>query len=170
MCGTEFHNHIKQQAELYQTERQQILYGTVPTIPLKLNNTVHNIPIKVQSLGERQFHSDKLWMFHVRALKYICIMQQTHTDKIYLILSCITIHRHVSVASATIVRVSYKNTNNIEQINVNNTYLIWPHVTVIILSSPYGHGMSNYIKVKFSAFVCILVWHTDGSRKSDRNM
>jgi len=37
-----------------------------------------------------------------------------HINKIYFILSHITIHRHVLVASATIIVVSYKNTNNIK--------------------------------------------------------
>ena len=33
-------------------------------------------------------------------------------NKTYFLLSHITIHPHVSIASATIIRVSYKNTNN----------------------------------------------------------
>jgi len=35
-----------------------------------------------------------------------------HINKIYVILSHITIHRHGLVASATVIMVSYKNTNN----------------------------------------------------------
>jgi len=45
------------------------------------------------------------------------INQQMHIDKIYFILFYyITIHRQVSVASATIFRMPYKNTNNIQNI------------------------------------------------------
>jgi hypothetical protein len=42
---------------------------------------------------------------------YYVTKQQMHNSKIYFILSYITIHGHVSVASATVIRVSYKNTN-----------------------------------------------------------
>jgi len=36
--------------------------------------------------------------------------QQIHINKVYLLY--ITVHRHVYVASATIISVSYKKTNN----------------------------------------------------------
>jgi len=37
-----------------------------------------------------------------------------HINKIYFILSHITIHQHVLVVSVTIIMVSYKNTNSIK--------------------------------------------------------
>jgi len=46
--------------------------------------------------------------------------QQIYIDKIYLILLFITIYRHVSVASATIFRVSNKNTNTGKEINAQS--------------------------------------------------
>jgi len=49
--------------------------------------------------------------------------------------SYITIHRHVSVASAVIIRASHKNTNN-TAINEQNTRLKPPYVTVNIFSAP----------------------------------
>ena len=45
--------------------------------------------------------------------------QQMHIRKIYLILLCISIHRHVAGDSDTIIRVSYRITNNIK-INAQN--------------------------------------------------
>ena len=41
---------------------------------------------------------------------YYITNQQMHIDKIYFILQCIPIHRYVSIVSATINRVSHKNT------------------------------------------------------------
>jgi len=43
--------------------------------------------------------------------------QQIHIDKICL--SYISIYQHVSVTSATIIRLSYKNTNNIPTVAQN---------------------------------------------------
>jgi len=54
------------------------------------------------------------------SLKYVIIFtyiinQQTHINTIYFI--SFTIHRHVSVAPATINRVTYKNRNNMQQLH-----------------------------------------------------
>jgi len=44
-------------------------------------------------------------------------MQQTNKyTSVRCALSCITICRHVSVASATVIGVAYKNANNIQKI------------------------------------------------------
>jgi len=51
----------------------------------------------------------------MKGIKFYCTFatnQHTHTDKICS--SYITIHRHISVASATVSRVPYKNTNTIK--------------------------------------------------------
>jgi hypothetical protein len=46
-------------------------------------------------------------------LHYV-INQQRHINKIYFVLSYITIYQHVLVTSVTINRVSYKNINNVK--------------------------------------------------------
>ena len=54
-----------------------------------------------------------LYVFHIRAAQNIYTYvanHQTHSDKKYA-LSYVNIQRHVSVAFATINRMSYKNTN-----------------------------------------------------------
>jgi len=43
------------------------------------------------------------------------MLQTNKRTSIQFVLSHITIHRHVSVAPATIIRVTYKNTNNMQQ-------------------------------------------------------
>jgi len=69
-------------------------------------------------------------------------------NKIYFCtLSHITIHRIVSVASATNIRVWHKNTNKIH-INSKNVWLKPPDITVNTLSTPYGQQMSNDAIVK----------------------
>jgi hypothetical protein len=66
-----------------------------------------------------------------------------YTNTIYFTLSYITIHRHVTVASTSIIRVPYNKTNNI-QTNVHNVELKPPDVTVNTSSAPSGHKMSKY--------------------------
>ena len=57
---------------------------------------------------------DWFCMFHVLALKNTYITnKQMHVNKI--ISSYITCHQHVWVASATFIRLCYKNTNNIKR-------------------------------------------------------
>jgi hypothetical protein len=55
--------------------------------------------------------------------------QQIHVNKIYFIVSYVTIQQNVSVASAAIIWVLYKNTNNM-QIHAQNVKLKPPDVTV----------------------------------------
>ena len=61
-------------------------------------------------------------------LYYVKTNKRT-TIKKYFIVSYITIHRHVSVASATIIRVPCNNTKNVK-INTKTEYLKPPDVTV----------------------------------------
>jgi hypothetical protein len=61
----------------------------------------------------------------------------------------ITIHRHVSVPSATVNRVSYKNTNDTPK-NAQNVYISPPDVTFNTLSAPWGRKMSSYVIIKSS--------------------
>jgi len=50
---------------------------------------------------------------------YYVTNQQMYISKIYFILPYINIYRHVSVASATIVEVPCKNTNNIQEFDIH---------------------------------------------------
>ena len=70
--------------------------------------------------------------------------EQIHIDKICL--SYISTYQQVSVASATIIGVSYRNTNNIQTV-AQNVQLKPAQRSVNILSAPYGHKMSNYVIV-----------------------
>jgi len=67
-----------------------------------------------------------------------------------------TLLLHVSVASATIIRVSHTSTNSI-QITTQNVQLKPPDVTVNILSAPCGHKMSNCFDVKRDKIGCVYV-------------
>ena len=69
---------------------------------------------------------------------YYVTNQQMHISK--MCLSYINIHRHVPVASTTIIRVVYKKTNNI-QTNVHKVQLKPPDVTFDTLSAPWGKKM-----------------------------
>ena len=60
------------------------------------------------------------------------------------VVTCITIHRYILVASVTNIRVSYKKTNNIQSI-AQKKPLKPTDITVNILSSPYGHEMLKYV-------------------------
>jgi len=66
-------------------------------------------------------------VYHLKAPKskrrqeylYYVTNQQMRSSKIYFLLSYITIHPHVSIASATIIRLWYKNTNNIKTTSIS---------------------------------------------------
>jgi len=66
-------------------------------------------------------------VYHLKAPKskrpqeylYYVTNQQMRISKIYFLLPHIAIHPHVSIASTTIIRVSYKNTNNIMTISIS---------------------------------------------------
>jgi len=66
------------------------------------------------------------------------------------------IHEHVLVASATIIKVSYKNTNH-TQIIAQNVYLKPLNIVVNILSTPCSHKKSNYVIVKNKKIGCAYV-------------
>ena len=78
-----------------------------------------------------------------RSSRYVT-NQQIHINKIYLILSYITIYRHVSVASATIFRVSNKNTNKAKEL----LYLYRARNTITRLSIP-THAQLQRHRLKF---------------------
>jgi hypothetical protein len=61
---------------------------------------------------------------------------------IHFILLYITVQRHVTVASTTIIRVSYKKTNDI-QTYVHKVQLKPPDVTINTSSVPCGHKCQN---------------------------
>ena len=60
----------------------------------------------------------------------------------------------MSVSSATINRVSYKNTNNTHT-NAQNVYLKPPDAIVNIISAPFGHRMSNYVTTEKGVIGCV---------------
>ena len=66
------------------------------------------------------------------------------TDDLFYVLYLFT---NISVASASINRVSHEKTHNIQTI-AQNVKFKPPSVTVNILSAQYGHKMFNYVIVK----------------------
>jgi len=59
------------------------------------------------------------------------------------------IHRYVSVASATIIKLSYKDANNIQMI-AQNVYIKPPDITILTITL----GDINYT---FCAIICIMI-------------
>jgi hypothetical protein len=93
------------------------------------------------------FHSTRILKAYIFRMCYENFIQKTikYISTKYVV-SYITIHRYILVASVTNIRVSYKKTNNIlVQTIAQNIPLKPTDVTVNILSSPYGHEMSNYV-------------------------
>jgi len=73
---------------------------------------------------------------------YTCI--KTKCKSVKHVLSCI-IYQHVSVASAAIIRLSYKSTSD-RQTVAQNVKLKPPHFIVNILCAAFSHKISNYVK------------------------
>jgi len=65
-------------------------------------------------------------------------MQQiNNVTSIKCALSHINIHRHVSIVSVTIIRMSYKNTDKVQQLS--------KFYKLLQLIFPYGHKVSDYV-------------------------
>jgi len=84
-------------------------------------NSIYGLLISVYHTRRPNSLSSKpVFIFYILEIEeiflYYSTTQQKHINQIYFISPYINIYRHVSVASATIIRVSYKNTNNIQQI------------------------------------------------------
>ena len=95
-----------------------------------------------------------------------------HINKIYFILLYITVHRYVSVASATIISLSYKKTND-TQTTVQNVSLKPSYFMVTVLIPPRGRKMSNYRPkyIKLGVFMLLLIatcYGLDGPRIESR--
>jgi len=90
-------------------------------------------------------------------LSVFTLMQQTNksTIKKYDLSLYITIHRHVSVTSATTIRVSHKNTNNIQQLIYDQTYCIRLNF-LVRYTSVNIFPCTNKEHTKFSVFICLI--------------
>ena len=67
----------------------------------------------------------------------------------------ITIHRYVPVTSATTIKVSHKNTNNIQQFIIDQTYCIRLHLLVRYICVK-EFPCSNKEHTKFSVSICLI--------------
>ena len=102
-----------------------------------------------------------------QSVTYTATNQHIHIHTICL--SYVTIYRHVSVDTATVLRLAYKNIDSCTKspfkpphvtVNIHSctkSPIKPPHVTVNIHSAPGGHKMMNCVVGKNSKIWCVCV-------------